>query len=637
MRYALTLAFALLIQLPVWSAPLPAENPDVWVEVRTPHFIVTSNDGEGTARRIAYQFEQIRFLYSKALQQGLRLDPDSPIVIFAVKNEKALSQIMPEYWAEKGHMHPAGLFVGGEEQNFIALRANGEGEFPYETIYHEYMHLIIRLNFRHFPVWLNEGFAEFFGSATIFGKGGKLGQPSAAWLYALSRYKLIPLDVLFRVDHQSPYYNEADKSGIFYAESWALVHYLMLDPEKQKQKLLSSYLRLVDSGTDPLEAARQAFGDLNQLEKELESYTRRSSYFEYVVSLAGGPDPVDYAARKVPPAEAEARLGDFDLHRGNLDAARARLEQAIRLDPNLAAPQENMGYLLYREDKQVEADKYFARAMQLDSRSARAYYFHAMLAMSRGTQPDSMAEAKAALEKAVSLDPGLAPAWSSLGLLYSQSPETADKALGAVRRATALMPGEPRFQYNLAVVLARARRFEEAQTIAQRLRASGDASISALAAQLLNQLALALPSASSAGGTEKRQPAGLVPASSTVQKAESGPGSLGTPSGHLESLSAAPASPAATSQTYSMMGTISAVRCSDPPQMLLTLTAGSLVMRLHASDLAQLIVKSAGSNAFEKDTPCERFGGQSARISYQLTPGQAWDGEIRLVEFRGEP
>jgi Flp pilus assembly protein TadD len=635
MRYAITLAFALLIRLPVWAAPPPADNPEVWVEMRTPHFIVTSNDGEGTARRIAHQFEEIRLLYSKALQQGLRLDPDSPILIFAVKNEKALSQIMPEYWTEKGHMHPAGLFVAGEDQNFIALRANGEGEFPYETIYHEYMHLIIRLNFRHFPAWLNEGFADFFGSATIMGKGGKLGQPSAARLYALSRYKLIPLDVLFKVDHRSAYYNEADKTGIFYAESWALVHFLMLDPEKQKQKFLRNYLRLIDSGMDPLEAARQAFGDLAQLEKDLEYYTRRSSYLEYVVSLPGGQDSVDYAEREVPTAEAEARLGGFDLHRANFDAARARLEDAIRLDPNLAAPQENMGYLLYREGKSDEADKYFVRATQLDSHSALAYYYHAILTMSR-TQPDSMAEAEAAFEKAVELDPGLAPAWSSLGILYSQSPDTAGKALAAVQRATTLMPGEPRFQYNLAVVLARANRYEEAQAIAMRLRESGDTSTSALAAQLLNQLTQAMRPASPAGGTGKRQFAVLGSASSPEGKSESGHGLLEPPTGEAETRSAAPPPPAASTQTYSMVGTISAIRCSEAPEILLTLTSGSLVMRLHASDLAQLIVKSAGSNAFEKDVPCESFRGRRARISYELTPGQSWDGEIHLVEFRAE-
>src|SRR5712692_5807516 len=180
----------LLIGILGWSNPPPADKPETWIEVQTPHFIVASNDGENTARRFADQFEQIRFLYSKALNRGVKLDPGIPILIFAVKNEKSLSQIIPEYWAQKGHTHPPGLFVPGQEKNYIALRIDVEGEYPYLPIYHEYLHLIVNLNYQHIPVWLNEGFADFFGCATLTAKGGKLGQPSSSELDVLQQSKL---------------------------------------------------------------------------------------------------------------------------------------------------------------------------------------------------------------------------------------------------------------------------------------------------------------------------------------------------------------------------------------------------------------------------------------------------------------
>ncbi len=37
-------------------------------------------------------------------------------------------------------------------------------------------------------------------------------------------------NVLFAVDHDSPYYNVPDKMALFYAQSWALVHMLELSP-----------------------------------------------------------------------------------------------------------------------------------------------------------------------------------------------------------------------------------------------------------------------------------------------------------------------------------------------------------------------------------------------------------------------
>jgi tetratricopeptide (TPR) repeat protein len=667
-RYLRSTAISCLVGLAcatAWTTPQPADNPETWVEVRTPHFTVASNDGEKTARRVADQFEQIRFLFSKALLSSVRLDPSIPILILAVKNEKSLSQLLPEYWAQQGHLHPAGLFVPGPEKNYIALRTDVEGEFPYHTIYHEYVHLIVNLNFRHFPRWLDEGYAEFLGYASVAGNGGKLGQPSDSQLYVLSQNKLIPLEVLFKVDDKSPYYNEANKGTIFYAESWALVHYLMLDPEKQKAKVLSRYLNLIESGVDPLEAAQQAFGDLARLRKELDAYTRQTSYMEFAVKLPAAQEPKTYQARTVSPAEAQARLGDFDVYRGQLDAARKKLEEAIRLDPNLPAAQESMGYLLYRQQKQVEADKYFARAIELDSKSAFAYYFHAMMEISQATGGKSDSDAVRSLEKAVALNPDLAPAWASLGSLYSLDKENMGKALAAAQRATALVPGNPQFQYSLAVVLARAARYDEARKLAESLSSSTDPAIASLSEQLLDQLDRAQAiaargpegNADSAPATARLQrrpgpPSDNVSAGEPVNSGRDEASAAVTPrlqhrSGGEENESAAnsaaqegnegsgPATPPPPGgkRLYSMSGTISQVDCAAFPQLILKLEAGGLAMRLHASDLNVVAIKPSTATMPSSKTSCGALQGRRARFSYQLDSQKSWDGEIQSVEF----
>ena len=302
-RYHLILACLgiVLFAASLQSGPSPADKPETWVEVASPHFTVLSNDGEKTARRIAQQFEQIRILYSKVLSPNLRLDPRIPIVIIAARNEKSLSQIIPEYWAQKGHTHPAGMFIPNSGKNYIAIRTDVEGEFPYLVVYHEYVHLIVNLNFQHFPLWADEGYATFLGSATLLPKSGRLGLANQSELSVLAKTKLLPLDVLFRVGRDSPYYNEAEKTNVFYAESWALVHYLMTDPSRQNGNQLSQYLNMSENGGDPIESAKAAFGDLSQLKKDLDFYVSRTSYAMYVVPL---PDPADtksYPARTVPP------------------------------------------------------------------------------------------------------------------------------------------------------------------------------------------------------------------------------------------------------------------------------------------------------------------------------------------------
>jgi tetratricopeptide (TPR) repeat protein len=642
----LAFAIAVFAAVVAWSKPYSADKPEVWNEVQTPHFIVASNDGENTARRIADQFEQIRFLYSKTLNSGLKLDPGIPILILAVKNEKSLSQLIPEYWAQKGHTHPAGLFVPGPEKNYIALRTDVESEFPYVAIYHEYVHLIINLNYQHFPLWLNEGFADFLGSATLTGKGGKLGQPSSWDLDLLHQTKLLPLETLFRVDHRSPYYNEANKTTIFYAESWALVHYLMLDPEERKNQALSKYISFVENGADPVEAATRAFGDLGQLQKTLQSYINRTSYMEYSVALPAKADAKDYPVRTISAADAQARLGDFDLYRGQLEAAHKKLDEAIRLDPELAAAQESMGLVLFRQNERYGAEKYFARAVALDSKSALAYFYHAMLLTSQGSDDEQIAQARTELEKAVALNPGLGSAWSNLALLYANDGRF-DNALNAAKRAVDTMPGDPHFQYNLAVVLARMERFAEARSVVRKLQVSGDPETVSVAGKFLTQLDQAeqyaaynkMNESNSAAAAAINHEAKSGAESSTPvlrRKPQNAANPAPTDDVGATAATDAPSTPAGP-RAYSMVGMITDVNCASTSQIWITLKAQSIVMHLHSGDFSQVAIKSAGTIAAAKNVGCASLRGRSARVSYQLVSEKDWDGEVVEIEFRDAP
>jgi tetratricopeptide (TPR) repeat protein len=636
------------------SSPLPADKPDTWVEAAAPHFTVMSNDGEKTARRIAQQFEDIRILYSKALSHNLRLDPGIPIVIVAAKNEKSLSQLIPEYWAQKGHTHPAGLFVPGPEKNYIALRADVEGEFPYLTIYHEYVHLIVNLNFQHFPLWLNEGYATFLGSATILPKSGQFGRANESELYVLQQTKLLPLEVLFRVREDSPYYNEAEKTNVFYAESWALVHYLMTEDSRKKDGQLGKYMGLTENGADPLDAAKSAFGDLGQLKKDLDSYVSRTAYMMYSIALPDHADSKSFPVRTVPTAEVDATLGAFDVNRRQLESARDKIEEALKLDPNLAAAQESMGLLLFREDKRNEAQKYFSRAVALDSKSALTYYYDGMLLTTGGAEEEDAREAQAALEKAVALKPELAPAWDALARLYLSDPKNLSKALEASERAVKAMPGEPRYRLNLAVVLLRMNRFDDARAVVQGVAKSADRTLASQAEQFLGQIDRAQQYNSSRGNgaddvARPESERSVKAAGATVidrpppimkRRAEEPSASSGnTPGDPAPAAAPAAGPPPAVNSThaYSMVGTIGWASCSSLPEVQITLQSVGIVMRLHATDFAKIEIKAGAGSAAGARSSCLQFAGKKARISYQLTSGKAWDGEIVSVEFQNTP
>src|SRR5205807_6173558 len=124
------------------------------------------------------------------------------------------------------------------------------------------------------PVWFNEGLAEYYSSFDIEeDRKVHLGELIPYHLQTLREQKLLPLRTLFAVDHYSPEYNEGSKRGMFYAESWALVHYLILGNNGQRLAQLGKFLQLTSANVPLDEAVKQAFQmDVEGLQKELKSY-----------------------------------------------------------------------------------------------------------------------------------------------------------------------------------------------------------------------------------------------------------------------------------------------------------------------------------------------------------------------------
>ena len=82
-----------------------AANPQTWMEVRSPHFIVVSNANEHEARRVAEQFEMIRAVFQE--HSGNVSVNDQIIIILAAKDEDTLRPLLPEAWTKKSSATPA--------------------------------------------------------------------------------------------------------------------------------------------------------------------------------------------------------------------------------------------------------------------------------------------------------------------------------------------------------------------------------------------------------------------------------------------------------------------------------------------------------------------------------------------------
>jgi tetratricopeptide (TPR) repeat protein/regulation of enolase protein 1 (concanavalin A-like superfamily) len=444
-------AWALALFLAAVMVPVAALG-EPWVEVVSPHLVVVSDAGKGEAQRIAVHFERIRAAI-KALWPWARVDAPVPLKILATRGEDGLKVLIPEFWKGKNRAHPAGVFQQGFARPWIALRADlaepGPGsDSPYHLIQHEYLHLVIHLNFERVPLWLDEGMAELFGGTAVRGNGVALGRPIAGHLRLLRDRKLLPVESLFLVNRRSPEYTEQNRTNLFYAESWALVHYLMLDPKASHDAGFKGFMGEVVEGMEPMAALRAQGLSAAEVDQGLAGYVRRLAYWKATLPTPIA-DAEGFTTREVSAAEWSADCGAFLVDHGRVADGRRLLDQAERQQPDLAVVQEGLGVALLRDKQLEEARDRLERASHLDTVRPTAHFLAAWATLQMASTVQTRADARAHLERAIQLAPeyDLAHALLAEALLADGD---VPRAVEHASRAASLAPGSGPHRLTLA-------------------------------------------------------------------------------------------------------------------------------------------------------------------------------------------
>jgi tetratricopeptide (TPR) repeat protein len=451
----LTALFLLCITLPA----LASDSNEHWLQVRSPHFVVLTDSNEKQARRIAGQFEQMRSVFHTVMPNAAS-DAGSPIVVLALKDRKAFQSLEPEAYLAKGQLDLAGYFLNAPDKSYILLRLDAEGEHPFATIYHEYTHYMMR-KATWLPLWLNEGLAEFYQNTDIHEKDVLLGQASPDDIYYLRQNRLLPLPTLLNVDHTSPYYHDEQKGSVFYAQSWALTHYLEVADSQKKTHRITDYAQLLIKGEDPVTAAQHAFGDLNQLQRSLQDYIQQGSFSMFKMSTGVTVDVASFEVHPVPKPDADAVRADVLVYTQRTKDAQALLETSLRDDPNNALAHETMGFLKFREHDIPAAKKWYSEAVQLDSQSFLAHYYFAAMSLQSGDR-DHDATIESSLRTSIKLNPAFAPSCDTLAMFYGQRNEKLDEAHMLNIQAIQIEPENLNYRLNAASVLTQQRQYASA-------------------------------------------------------------------------------------------------------------------------------------------------------------------------------
>ncbi len=474
MKRSILITGAMLCLL--FIAPLaPVSAKDKWISVRSKNFMLVGNASEKEIRQVATRLEQFRDVFTRLLKKT-NFTSSTPTTVVVFKSYDMYKKFAPP--------NSAGYFQPGEDANYIALSAvMDEANNPFSIIFHEFVHLLVKDNVQNMPLWFNEGLAEYYSTFEIK-EGDKkvmLGKVISNHVFELRERKFIPLQTLFAVDHSSPLYNEANKQSLFYAESWALVHYLLLNPQRQPQ--LGRFLNLILTGASPDKAFPTAFGtDYATLEKELKEYIRRDYYPSQVATFEQKLE-FDTQMQSTPLSEAESEfyLGDLLNHIGRLEEAEKHLQKAIALDANLAIANASLGMLEMRRQHFAEAKRYLERAVAANTGNYLVHYYYAYVlgqevfgagGFVSSVDPELARKMRAELKKVIEQAPNLANAYRLLAFVNLVEGVQLDESIVLLKRAIELVPGEQEFGYILAQIYMRKGDFKAAREVIEPIALS---------------------------------------------------------------------------------------------------------------------------------------------------------------------
>ncbi len=395
-----------------------------WVEIRSPNFSLYTDAGEAAGRQVLTRLERIRLVFRSLDRDGR--GSVLPVRVFVLRSERDFRILRP---AESS----TGFFQSGPQRNYIvALEA---GSRTWRVVCHEYVHAVLNHSSVSLPRWLEEGTAEFYSTLDLEEAKLLIGKPIAAHFRLLRGADWIPADVLFNVDRNSPYYNESGKAGLFYAQSWALVH--MLNLSSRYRGKMPAFAALLDDGVPAEGAFEKAFGRTPaDAIDDLRSY------------LAGTSLPVLGAG--APPAE-EARIGttrnlselqsaliraELMIDTGKKAAAEEiyrRLEREYQGAPEVDA---GLGALALSRGQYDEARRRLDRVIGRGSGDAQTYFEYAMLLRQSGGERSRVDES---LRTAIRLNPNFAEAHLVLGTSLSAENHYRE-AVPHLREAAAILP-----------------------------------------------------------------------------------------------------------------------------------------------------------------------------------------------------
>lgn len=313
------------------SLGLAGQAQAKWLRADTQRFTIYSDGGEFSLRNYASMLEDFDIVLRHYHNVDQRIAPPRKLVIYLVQDKEALDRA-----ASGLGDSTAGFYKAGLDDIFavaiVSRRAGGSGAKTgsridktrterNDILFHEYTHhFVAQYAAFPYPAWMVEGLAEYFAPTEIRSGKVTVGGFDEGRAWTISE-KWMPLDELLSVR------GVPDRWAEFYAQSWLLTHYMLMDPQRREQ--LERYKEAIARGEGSNEAMQAATGmDIDALTTAVRAYSRGS--VPILVHERQKLADLPIAISELPPSADDLLLENQKLMNGLREEERKPLLDLIR-------------------------------------------------------------------------------------------------------------------------------------------------------------------------------------------------------------------------------------------------------------------------------------------------------------------
>lgn len=452
-----------------FSTPPAATEP--WLKIDSPNFELIGNAQERQIRTIAGRLERFRSVVHRVFAMQDRVGR-SKIRVIVFKDTAAFRPFKPKLADGTPDDLAKGYFLSGDDVDYIAVAADGS----LSDVFHEYSHALLAKKYGsgEIPSWLNEGLAEYLGTfRELDDRSIEFGSIHTRHLRTLQTGQLMAWDKLLLLDNFSLQQSGPGARAVFYAQSWALAHFLInksgdapigeaVDSLARSQdvsakKIGGLDIAAVDAGVRDLISQRTTFSTTRRLESDVTTLSFTN------VALSD--------------ARSNAYLGDLLYHLRD-DSAEIYLSRSLSLESDLGMANATLGLLRLRQRKFADAKTLLERALALENKNFLINYYYAFL-LSREYMDefggierlpfDAAATIRSRVNISIALNPEFAESYGLLAVVGLITGDDLNAALAAALAAAALRPANEDYSMLAARLYARLGRMAEAKSVAEKV------------------------------------------------------------------------------------------------------------------------------------------------------------------------